>query len=94
MPREVGWVPQQAALYGKLTAAENLRLFARLERAPDVEGAVTRMLDQAGLADRAHDQVGELGGNRQRLNIAIGLLLGAAGAAPRRAERGARPAPA
>ena len=39
--------PQQAALYGKLTAAENLRLFARLERAPDVEGAVTRMLDQA-----------------------------------------------
>ena len=28
----IGWVPQQAALYGKLTVAENLKLFARLER--------------------------------------------------------------
>jgi ABC-2 type transport system ATP-binding protein len=74
-PREIGWVPQQAALYGKLTAAENLRLFARLERCADVEGKVTRMLDQTGLAERADDQVAELsGGNRQRLNIAIGLL--------------------
>jgi len=75
--REVGWVPQQAALYGKLTVAENLRLFARLERCPDVPGTVERMLDQTGLRDRAGDQVGELsGGNRQRVNIAIGLLAG------------------
>ena len=29
---EIGWVPQQAALYRRLTVAENLRLFARLER--------------------------------------------------------------
>ena len=35
--RRPGWVPQQAALYGKLSVAENLRLFARLERVPDVE---------------------------------------------------------
>jgi ABC-2 type transport system ATP-binding protein len=75
VPREVGWVPQQAALYAKLTVAENLRLFARLERCPDVNGAVDRMLEQSGLADRAGDQVSELsGGNCQRLNVAIGLL--------------------
>ncbi len=74
-PREVGWVPQQAALYGKLTVAENLRMFARLERVEDVEGAVARMLDQTALADRAHDRVGVLsGGNRQRVNIAVGLV--------------------
>lgn len=74
-PGEVGWVPQQAALYGKLTVAENLRLFARLERRSDVEEAVERMLRQTGLAERAGDQVGTLsGGNRQRVNIAIGLL--------------------
>jgi len=74
-PREVGWVPQVPALYGKLSVAENLRLFARLERVEDVEETVTRMLDLAGLADRAHDEVGRLsGGNRQRVNIAIGLL--------------------
>jgi len=72
---EVGWVPQQPSLYGKLTVAENLRLFARLERCADVETAVRRMLDQTGLGDRADDQVGVLsGGNRQRVNIAIGLL--------------------
>jgi ABC-2 type transport system ATP-binding protein len=72
---DVGWVPQQAALYGKLTVAENLRLFARLERCGDVEAAVERMLGQTGLADRAGDQVSTLsGGNRQRVNIAIGLL--------------------
>jgi ABC-2 type transport system ATP-binding protein len=74
-PREMGWVPQQAALYSKLTVVENLRLFARLEGAPDVEGAVARMLEQSGLADRGRDQVGVLsGGNRQRVNIALGLM--------------------
>jgi ABC-2 type transport system ATP-binding protein len=74
-PGEVGWVPQQPALYSKLTVAENLRLFARLEGCDDVEGAVSRMLDQTRLRDRADDQVGVLsGGNRQRVNIAIGLV--------------------
>jgi ABC-2 type transport system ATP-binding protein len=68
-------VPQQAALYGKLTVAENLRLFARLEKRPDPEAVVTQMLAQTGLAERADDQVSTLsGGNRQRVNIAIGLL--------------------
>jgi ABC-2 type transport system ATP-binding protein len=74
-PEEVGWVPQQAALYNKLTVAENLRLFARLERCPDVQATVERMLSQTGLEERADDPVGELsGGNRQRVNIAVGLL--------------------
>jgi ABC-2 type transport system ATP-binding protein len=74
-PGEIGWVPQQAALYGKLTVAENLALFARLERVPDPRTAVDRMLELTGLRERAGDQVAELsGGNRQRVNIAIGLL--------------------
>jgi ABC-2 type transport system ATP-binding protein len=74
-PREIGWVPQQAALYGKLTVSENLALFARLERVPDPAASTLRMLELTGLADRAGDQVAELsGGNRQRVNIAIGLL--------------------
>jgi ABC-2 type transport system ATP-binding protein len=71
----VGWVPQQPALYSKLSVAENLRLFARLERCPDVAATVERMLDQTGLRERAREEVSRLsGGNRQRLNIAIGLL--------------------
>ena len=74
-PRDVGWVPQAPALYGKLSVAENLRLFARLERVSDVEATVAAMLEQSGLAHRAGDEVARLsGGNRQRLNIAVGLL--------------------
>jgi ABC-2 type transport system ATP-binding protein len=74
-PCDVGWVPQHPALYSKLSVVENLRLFARLERVPDVERAVARMLEQTALGDRAGDEVSTLsGGNRQRVNIAIGLL--------------------
>jgi ABC-2 type transport system ATP-binding protein len=75
-PREVGWVPQEPAVYAKLSVAQNLRLFARLEKLPDPEAAVTRMLRQTGLEDRADDEVGKLSsGNQQRVNIAIGLLV-------------------
>jgi ABC-2 type transport system ATP-binding protein len=74
-PRGIGWVPQQPALYGKLTVSENLRLFARLERCADPDAAVERMLELTDLAARADDLVGTLsGGNRQRVNIALGLL--------------------
>jgi ABC-2 type transport system ATP-binding protein len=72
---EIGWVPQQPALYSKLSVAENLRLFARLERLADPEAAVQRMLLETGLGERADEEVGRLsGGNKQRVNIAIGLL--------------------
>jgi ABC-2 type transport system ATP-binding protein len=74
-PREVGWVPQSPAVYTKLSVAENLRLFARLEKVADPDAAVAAMLEQTGLAERADDELGHLsGGNRQRVNIAVGLL--------------------
>ena len=73
--REIGWVPQTPALYSKLSVAENLLLFARLENVTDPPAAVARMLEQAALQDRADEEVGRLsGGNQQRVNIAIGLL--------------------
>jgi ABC-2 type transport system ATP-binding protein len=73
--RAAGWVPQQPALYSKLSVTENLRLFARLEKVADPDAAVARMLAQTGLQDRADEEVGRLsGGNQQRVNIAIGLL--------------------
>ncbi|MDP1850365.1 MAG: ABC transporter ATP-binding protein [Solirubrobacteraceae bacterium] len=71
----IGWVPQQTAVYTKLTVAQNLRLFAKLEKVADVDETVKRMLDQTGLGERADDELGSLsGGNRQRVNIAVGLL--------------------
>jgi len=71
----VGWVPQTPALYSRLTVAENLELFARLERLREPRAAVARMLAQTGLAHRAGDLVGRLsGGNRQRVNVALALI--------------------
>jgi ABC-2 type transport system ATP-binding protein len=74
-PSEVGWAPQQPALYSKLSVIENLELFARLERVPDPRAAVERMLEQTGLRERAREPLANLsGGNRQRVNVAIGLI--------------------
>jgi ABC-2 type transport system ATP-binding protein len=71
----VGWVPQQAALYRRLTVEENLLLFARLERHSDPRGSVEEMLELTGLRERRGEIVARLsGGNQQRINIAIGLL--------------------
>jgi ABC-2 type transport system ATP-binding protein len=64
-------------VYAKLSVAENLRLFARLEGVADPDAAVARMLEQTGLADRAEERVERLsGGNRQRVNVALGLIGG------------------
>jgi ABC-2 type transport system ATP-binding protein len=71
----VGWVPQQAALYRRLTVEENLLLFARLEKHPDPAASVEEMLELTGLGERRGEVVARLsGGNQQRINIAIGLL--------------------
>ena len=75
-PREIGWVPQQPAIYSKLTVAENLRLFARLEKVrrfgqTRFRACWSRRTSSSGPSD----EVGTLsGGNQQRVNIAIGLL--------------------
>jgi ABC-2 type transport system ATP-binding protein len=71
----VGWVPQQAALYRRLTVEENLLLFARLEKHPDPRASVAEMLELTRLGERRGEIVARLsGGNQQRINIAIGLL--------------------
>ncbi len=71
----VGWVPQQAALYRRLTVEENLLLFARLEKHEDPRASTEQMLELTGLGERRGEIVARLsGGNQQRINIAIGLL--------------------
>ena len=90
-----GWVPQRPALYSKLSVAENLRLFARLEKVTDPEAAVTRMLAQTG-PRRARRRGGRQALGRQP---ATGqhrhrAALGAGAAAARRAVGVAGPTPA
>ncbi len=69
----VGWVPQQPALYDRLTPRENLELFARLEGAGDRAVVVERLLSRFELpADRPAHTLSV--GNRQRLNVALAFL--------------------
>jgi len=70
----VGWVPQRPAHYARLSARENLELFARLEGDRDPAGSATRLLERFALPPERRPS-GELSvGNRQRLNVALSLL--------------------
>jgi len=75
--RAVGWVPQEIALYPRLTVAENLSVFAQLAGLPRRERreAVARVLALADIADVAGRVVATLsGGYQRRVNIAAGLI--------------------
>ncbi len=70
----IGWVPQTPAVYRRLTARENLRLFTSLENAPQPESFAEELLDRADLTRFADMRAGELStGTLQRLNLAIAL---------------------
>ena len=68
----VGWVPQRPAHYGRLTARENLELFARLEGEPASEA--DRLLGEFELPDDDRPSLALSVGNRQRLNLALALI--------------------
>ena len=70
-PERVGWVPQRAAHYGRLTAIENLRLFAALERVPS--SRADELATQFDLPAGARASSLSVG-NRQRLDVALALL--------------------
>jgi ABC-2 type transport system ATP-binding protein len=70
---KVGWLPQRPAHYGRLTALENLVLFARLEQMKHPEQQAAQMLERFSLpSDRLSTYLSI--GNRQRLSLAIALL--------------------
>jgi ABC-2 type transport system ATP-binding protein len=69
----VGWVPQRPALYDRLTARENLELFARLEGEPAPAAGATELIRRFDLPDDRPAAAMSVG-NRQRLNVALALL--------------------
>jgi ABC-2 type transport system ATP-binding protein len=69
-----GWVPQRPAHYGRLSARENLELFARLEDEPEPRAAASALLDRFALPDDGRPSSDLSVGNRQRLNVALSLL--------------------
>jgi ABC-type multidrug transport system ATPase subunit len=70
----MGVTPQLDNLDVDVSVADNLAIFARLYRVPDVRETVQRGLEIARLTNRAADSVSELsGGMRRRLLLARGL---------------------
>jgi ABC-type multidrug transport system ATPase subunit len=72
---QMGVVPQLDNLDVDVTVEDNLAVFARLYRVPDVRDAVNRGLALARLTERRRDAVDKLsGGMRRRLLLARGLI--------------------
>lgn len=71
--RRIGYLPENAAFYGNLTARETIAYIARLKKRPAAEGVA--LLDQVGLASAADKRVRTFSkGMRQRLGLAQALL--------------------
>ncbi len=74
---DIGFVPQEIAVYPDLTARENLKFFGELYglgRAR-LRTRVDEVLEVIGLSDRADDRTDDFsGGMKRRLNIGLGLL--------------------
>lgn len=74
---DLGWVPQELAVYPLLTCRENLEAFGRYQglRGKRLDEAIAWCLEWAALADRAGSPVKTLsGGMKRRLNMAAGLI--------------------
>jgi ABC-2 type transport system ATP-binding protein len=73
----IGLVPQEIALYGELTAWENLTFFGRLQglRGARLKQCAAEALETVGLDARAHQKVATFsGGMQRRTNLAVGIL--------------------
>jgi len=74
---EIGYVPQEVAIYPDLTARENMRFFGKLYDlgGRELDARIGRVLETIGLADRADERTDAFsGGMKRRLNIGLGLL--------------------
>jgi len=70
----IGWAPQRAGHYGRLSARENLELFARLGGTSDPAAEASSLLAAVGLRDDTRASGVLSVGQRQRLNLAIAMI--------------------
>ena len=73
----IGLVPQEIALYGELTAYENLKFFGQLYnlKGRELEESIDRVLDFIGLQDVKKKVANNFsGGMKRRLNIGCALI--------------------
>lgn len=73
----LGVVPQEVALYGELSAFENLMFFGRIYkmRKKELESKIQEVLEIVGLLERQKELIKTFsGGMKRRINIAASLL--------------------
>lgn len=73
----IGIVPQEIALYDKLTARQNLTFWGRMQGlgGKTLKQRVEEVLEQVNLTERANERVENYsGGMKRRINIGVGLL--------------------
>lgn len=74
--KNIGYVPQDLAIYPDLTAKENVRFFCSLYgfKGAELDQKVKKALELVGLEDVADKKSGEFsGGMKRRLNLACGI---------------------
>jgi ABC-2 type transport system ATP-binding protein len=77
--RVIGLVPQELAVYGELTARENLAFFGSLYglAGAKLDDRVEEVLSAVGLRERADTRAETFsGGMKRRLNLGVGLVHG------------------
>jgi len=75
--RRIGVVPQEAAIYGDLSARENLLFWGGMAGlgGSELRERVATALGRVGLAERAREPVRKFsGGMKRRLNLAAGMV--------------------
>ncbi len=77
--RNIGYVPQDLAIYPELTPTENIRFFCSLYgfKGKELEERTSKALEFVGLTDVKDKKSGEFsGGMKRRLNLACGIAHG------------------
>jgi len=75
--RRIGLVPQDLAIYGELSARENLHFFGRLYgmKGDELNRRADEVLDAIALTERADDRAATFsGGMKRRLNLGVAIV--------------------
>jgi len=73
----IGFCPQEATVYDRLTGRENVKLIGKMYKMPneELDKKTGELLERIGLADRANDQVITYsGGMKRRLDLIMALV--------------------
>jgi ABC-2 type transport system ATP-binding protein len=72
---KIGYVPQDLALYHRLTVADNIAFWSNLSAAKVNEDNINEIIQIVGLHDKLSLRVDQLsGGMKRKLNIAVALM--------------------